>query len=198
MDDPGHSRAVTLRIAQMAILARMLAPADFGLMAIVVSVMAFMQVFTDLGVSTAIIHYQEISQSQLSSLYWLNVTVGLILMMLLMAASPLLSGFLFHQPALQPILMLISVNFLFLAAGQQVRVMAEKALRFSVLAKVELLATLGGCVTAVVWAWYSPTVYALVAGVLVNGFVQTLLLWLLASQGWRPTFRFHCGRLAVF
>ncbi len=187
-----------LQFAQMAILARLLMPADFGLMAIVVSVTAFMQVFTDLGVSTAIIHYQEISQSQLSSLYWLNVTVGLTLMVLLMAASSLVSGAIFHQPALQPILILISVNFLFLAAGQQVRVMAEKALHFSVLAKVEILAALGGCATAVVWAWYSPTVYALVAGVLVNGLIQTSLLWMLASQGWRPAFRCHLGEIRQF
>jgi lipopolysaccharide exporter len=187
-----------LQFAQVAILARLLAPADFGLMAIVLSVMAFMQVFTDLGVSTAIIHYQDISQTQLSSLYWLNVTVGLTLMVLLMAASSLVSGSIFHQPALQPILMLISVNFLFLAAGQQVRVMAEKALRFSVLAKVEISAALCGCATAIVWAWYAPTVYALVAGVLVNGFVQTLLLWLLASQGWRPAFRIRLHEIGHF
>ena len=187
-----------LQFAQMAILARLLVPADFGLMAIVVSVTAFMQVFTDLGVSTAIIHYQDISQSQLSSLYWLNVTVGLILTVLLMAASPLISGVLFHQPALQPILMIISVNFLFNSAGQQVRVMAEKGLRFSVLAKVEISAALAGCATAVVWAWYSPTVYALVAGALVSGLVQTSLLWTLASQGWRPAFRFHAGEIRHF
>lgn len=187
-----------LQFAQVAVLARMLAPTDFGLMAIVVSVMAFMQVFTDLGVSTAIIHYQDISQSQLSSLYWLNVTVGLTLMVSLMAASPLVSGFMFHQPALQPILMLISVNFLFLAAGQQVRVMAEKSLRFSVLAKVEISAALCGCSTAIVWAWYAPTVYALVMGVLVSGFVQTSLLWMLASQGWRPTFQLRLHEISHF
>ena len=76
----------------MAVLARLLAPADFGLMAIVLSVIAFMQVFTDLGVVTAIIDYQDISQNQLSSLYWLTVMVGLALMVLLIAASSLLSG----------------------------------------------------------------------------------------------------------
>ena len=85
--------------------------------------------------------------------------------------------------------MLVSVDFLFHAAGQQVRVMAEKALQFSALSKVELLSALSGFATAIVWAWDSPSVYALVAGALVNEFVQTLLLWLLASQGWRPKFR---------
>lgn len=187
-----------LQFGQMAILAHILAPADFGLMAIVVSITAFMQVFTDLGVGTAIIHYQEVSQSQLSSLYWLNVSVGMILTVAFVVTSPLVSKSLFHQPALQPILMIMSVNFLFLAAGQQVRVLAEKTLNFSALAKSEVAAALCGCGTAVVWAWRAPTVYALVAGVLVNGLVQTVLLWLLASGGWRPELHFRMNEIRRF
>lgn len=180
-----------LQFGQMMIVARLLAPEDFGLMAIVVSVTAFMQVFTDLGVSTAIIHYQDVSESELSSLYWLNLLAGVILMLLLAAVSPWIGKLIFHESALVPVLALISVNFVFLAAGQQLRATAEKALRFAVLARVEILAAVGGSLTAVVWAWYSPSVYALVAGVLVNGFLQALLLWLLASDGWRPVFRVH-------
>lgn len=190
-------RAV-LRFGQMMILARLLVPADFGIMAIVVSVTAFMQVFTDLGVSTAIIHYQDATQDELSSLYWLNVLVGASLMLLVIAASPWISRLIFHEPALTPFLALISVNFLFLAVGQQLRVMAEKTLRFAVLARVEIIAALGGSGTAVVWAWRSPSVYALVAGVLVSGFLQAVLLWLLASEGWRPAMRMHLGEIRRF
>lgn len=182
-----------LQFGQLMILARLLAPADFGLMAVVLAVAAFMQVFTDLGVSTAIIHYQDVTHAELSSLYWLNVLVGAALTLLLAGASPWIGGLIFHRPALPPVLALISINFVFLAAGQQLRVMAEKALRFAVLAKVEILAALGGSTTAVAWAWHSPSVYALVAGVLVNGFLQAFLLWLLAAAGFRPAF---CLRLA--
>lgn len=187
-----------LQFSQMAILARMLAPGDFGLMAVVLAVTAFMQVFSDLGVSAAIVHHQHISESQLSSLYWLNVLAGLGLMVLLMATSSVIGGLVFNEEALQPVLMLISVNLLFLAAGQQVRVMAEKALRFRVLAKIELSAALAGFTTAIVWAWYEPSVYALAAGVLANGFTQTLLLWLLASRGWRPTFQLRLREIDHF
>ena len=190
-------RAV-LQFGQIMILARLLMPADFGMMAIVVAVTAFMQVFTDLGVSTAIIHYQDASQNELSSLYWLNVLVGVALTVLLVVTSPWISRLIFHEPQLTPILALISVNFIFLAVGQQLRVVAEKTLRFAVLARVEILAAVGGTVTAVVWARYSPSVYALVAGVLVNGLLQALLLWLLASDGWRPALRMRLGEIRRF
>ena len=187
-----------LQFGQVMVLARLLAPADFGLMAIVVSVTAFMQVFTDLGVSTAIIHYQDISQAELSSLYWLNVLLGLVLMLLLMGASPWISRLIFHEPALEPVLMLMSVNFALLASAQQLRVMAEKTLRFSVLAKIEVFAAICGSATAIVWAWRAPSVYALVAGVLVNGCLQAILLWSFASQGWRPDLRLRIREIERF
>jgi O-antigen/teichoic acid export membrane protein len=186
-----------LQFVQMAVLARLLAPADFGLMAIVLSVTAFMQVFADMGVSNAIIHYRSVSHRQLSSLYWLNVAVGFCLMLLVMASSPLISR-IFSQPSLQPILMLISINLLFVAVGQQIRVMAEKELRFSILAKIELTAALTGFVAALSFAWVAPSVYALVAGVLVTGVIQSALLWRFAARGWFPEFRLRLGEIRLF
>lgn len=188
----------SLQFAQMAVLARLLAPADFGLMAMVLAVMAFTQVFTDLGVSNAIIHHQEISANELSSLYWLNVTVGAGLMMTLMALSGGISALMFNRPDLQPILISISTTILVSAAGQQLRVMAERSLRFAILAKIEIAAALAGFSAAICWAWLSPGVYALVAAALVNGLVQTSLLWLLATAGWRPAFRLKLDEIRHF
>jgi O-antigen/teichoic acid export membrane protein len=119
-------------------------------------------------------------------------------MSLLIVTSPLISRLIFHEPALTPFLALISLNFVFLALGQQLRVMAEKTLRFAMLANVEILAAIGGSATAVIWAWYRPSVYALVAGVLVNGFLQAALLWLLGSDGWRPAARLHLPGIRRF
>jgi len=187
-----------LQFAQVAVLARLLAPADFGLMAMVLAVMAFIQVFTDLGVSNAIIHHQDISANQLSSLYWLNVTVGAALMLALMTFSSGIGALMFNRPDLQPVLISISVSILLSAAGQQLRVMAEKSLRFAILAKIEIAAALAGFTAAVCWAWLAPGVYALVAGVLVNGLVQTLLLWLLAADGWQPAFRLRLNEIRHF
>jgi O-antigen/teichoic acid export membrane protein len=187
-----------LQFAQVAVLARILAPEDFGLMALVIAVMTFIQVFTDLGVSNAIIHHQDISVNQLSSLYWLNVAVGAGLTLALMVFSYGVSTFLFNQPDLQPVLAVISTSILLTAAGQQLRVLAEKSLRFAILAKIEVAAALAGFSSAIIWAWLSPSVYALVAGVLVSGVIQTALLWMLASDGWRPLFRLKLSEISHF
>lgn len=187
-----------LQFVQVAILARLLMPADFGLMAMVLAVMVFVQVFTDMGVSNAIIHHQNISKNQLSSLYWLNVTVAAILMLLLMASSELIGTLLFQQPGLQPVLTALSVSIFLTALGQQLRVVAEKNLRFAVLAKIEITAALAGFVCAITWAWMAPSANALVAGMLVNSAVQTALLWLFTANGWRPAFRLQLGEIQQF
>lgn len=187
-----------LQFAQMVVLARLLAPTDFGLMAMVLATMAFVQVFADLGVSNAIIHHQNISPNQMSSLYWLSVVVGAGLMLALMAFSGGLGALMFNRPDLQPILISISASILAVAAGQQLKVMAEKSLRFAILAKIEIAAALAGFIAAICWAWISPSVYALVAGVLTNGVVQTLLLWLLAADGWRPALRLRLSEIRPF
>lgn len=187
-----------LQFAQMVLLARLLAPADFGLMAMVVVIITFVQVFADLGVSNAIIHHQNISPNQMSSLYWLSVVVGACFMLTLMVFSGGLGSLMFNRPDLQPVLISVSLSILSVAAGQQLKVMAEKSLRFAILAKIEIAAALAGFITAICWAWLSPSVYALVAGVLINGLVQTLLLWLFAADGWRPAFRLRLSEIRPF
>ena len=77
-----------LQFAQLAILARLLVPEDFGLMAMMMVVIGFAQAFADMGISNAIIHRQDTTDEHLSSLYWLNILAGIVLFFLLVAAVP--------------------------------------------------------------------------------------------------------------
>jgi len=186
-----------LSFIQLAILARALAPSDFGVMALVVAILAFTQIFTDMGVSNAIIHHQNISKEELSSLYWLNVCSGGIFMLLLMVLSyPLMT--IYQEPLLQPLLMLISINFLIGALGRQLSVVAEKELRFSGLAKIELFSAAIGFVTAVIWVWLSPTVFALAVGSIASTLTTTILCWMMLANGWRPMLRLRLKEIRHF
>jgi O-antigen/teichoic acid export membrane protein len=186
-----------LQFLQVAILARLLTPADFGLMALVLAVIAFAQIFADLGVSNAIVHHQKISQEELSSLYWLNVASGAVLMFLVMGGSWLVASF-YGAPVMQPLLMVISVYFLVSALGQQLRVVAQKNLRFATLARIDLSAALAGAVVAVVWALLSPSVASLVAGQIASVVVTTALCWIMLADGWRPMLRLRLREIRHF
>ncbi len=186
-----------LQFFQLAILARLLVPADFGLMAVVVALTAFLQIFADFGVSSAIIHHQEISRVQLSSLYWLNVGSSIALAVLIVLVSPWVSAY-YVQPELQPLLALSAITLVMGAAGQQLRVVAEKNLRFDLLAKVEVAGALTGFLFAVGIAFAGGGVYALVGGAMANAAMLTMLLWLYISNGWRPMIVFRIREIRHF
>lgn len=186
-----------LQFAQMAILARLLAPADFGLMALVTATLAFATIFADMGISSAIIHRRDVTQQQLSSLFWLNVSASSGLMLLLMLLSPLFSYF-YGEPRLTELLMWASCLFLISGLGQQLRINAEKALEFRKLAIIEIIAALFGFAVAVGSALFGVGVYALIWGSLINALMTTALSWLILANGWRPAFRLKLTEIRSF
>lgn len=186
-----------LQISQIAILSRLLAPADFGLIALVMAIMAFLQIFSDAGISNAVIYFQHITQDQLSSLYWLNVSVSIFLALTLLASSYWVSSW-YQQPALQYLLMLAAATLVFGSLGQQIRARAQKDLRFSDLAKVELIAAFVGFLVASSLAWLGAGVYSITIGSLMAAAIGCLLAWLRLSNGWRPRARLRLAEISQF
>ena len=186
-----------LQFIQIVVLARLLAPTDFGLMAVVMAIMAFVQMFADMGVSNAIIHHQDITEHQLSSLYWLNVGASFCLAAAITALSPLAATF-YGRSELAPLLSLASLSLFINSLGQQIRVVAQKELRFSALAKVELAAAAFGFLAAIVVALLGGGVYALVASGLGGATLGVILAWSFLAQGWRPRVYFRLSEIAEF
>ena len=90
---------ITLVITQMvstAVLVRLLDKSDFGLMALVMVVKGFADIFMDFGITVAILHKQDMSQNQYSSLYWLNMFAGIIIYVVICLISPLIASF-YHK-----------------------------------------------------------------------------------------------------
>ena len=103
-------------LLQVSILTRYLEKSDFGIVAIATLFIGFIQIFMDLGLSIGIIHKQDISQKQYSSLFWFNVLSGLVLTIILVALSPVVAR-LYDEPALTQILALLSLNIFFSSLG---------------------------------------------------------------------------------
>lgn len=159
--------------------------------------MVFVQIFADMGVSSAIIHHRDISRDQLSSLYWLNVLIGSALTMVIIVASPFISA-LYDEPRLLSILMLMSTTLVIGAFGQQFRVLAEKNLEFAPLMGIDAVGGIVGFAVVVGSALAGAEVYALVWGTLAGAAVMTLLSWWLLSKSYRPSFRIRIAEIRPF
>lgn len=188
---------VAVQLLQVALLARLLPPSEFGKMATVLAIIAVLRMFADAGVSNAIIHRQSISPQQLSSLYWLNVASGTAVAVLALLAGPLVADF-FGEAELQPLLALGALYLFLGSTWQQLRALAEKELRFAPLANLEIAASISGLMVSLLIAWQGGGVYALMGGLLASGIVAALLAWFLLASGWRPERRFRLGEIRDF
>ena len=88
-----------IRMVSTVVLARMLTPEDFGLIAMVTALTGFAMIFRDLGLSMATIQSSTISHQQVSNLFWVNVTVGLLVTTILLAGAPAVGLVLRRSPA---------------------------------------------------------------------------------------------------
>jgi O-antigen/teichoic acid export membrane protein len=167
----------------VAFLSTVVTPRDFGTLQMALVWIAFMTIFSDFALGTALIQRKDISESHLSSVFWMNVAMGAVLMGAGHALARPAAVF-FRNPEVQPVLQVLSLNFLAQSLSAVHGVLALKALRFRDLALRDLLATGVSGVVAIPLAFYGWGVWSLVAVTVTTTFVRGGLLWLMVD--WRP------------
>ena len=137
----GQAANVVLRFAFMMVLARVLSPRDFGLVAMVTVVTGLYDLFTSAGLSVATIQRATVTNQQISTLFWINIAVGFALSLLCLVSAPVLATF-FHEPRVLGITALMSLGFVINAAGVQHTALLSRQLRYVALTVIELSAIL--------------------------------------------------------
>ena len=185
------------KIAQQALqfllftgLMRLLDPAAFGLVGMVMVFSGFAAIFSEMGFGSALVQRQELSESHRSTVFWLTNGVGVLLGGALFAAGPLIAAF-YKEPLLQPMSAWIALSFLLTAPGVVSRSLLIKAMRFDVLAKVDVAALIVSGLVAVGAAAAGAGVWSLVAQQLVSAGVTSVLLFWFGR--WRPHFLWSSG-----
>jgi O-antigen/teichoic acid export membrane protein len=186
-----------LQLVQLAILARFLEPSAFGLMAIVMVVIGFSQAFLDMGISNAIIYHQKITKDQLSTLYWVNILAGFILFVIISIVAPYIADF-YEEVELSKLVRLVGLTFLIQPFGQQFMILWQKEMRFSEIAKIDIVNKSIALVVAVYFAYYGYGVYALVYGTLAGMVSQTIQFMYKGLQEYKPDFVFKIREIKEF
>ena len=179
------AQAVTfvLRISSIMILARLLDPKDFGLVGMVTAVTGAFNWLKDFGLSTVTIQRATLTDQQLSMLFWLNLLVGGVLALLSFASAPILAAF-YQEPRLFWVMALLSVSWLFNAAGVQHAALLQRDMRFVALAVVEILALLTSSMVGIGMALAGLGYWALVGSLLIWPAASSAGSWLMT--GWVP------------
>jgi O-antigen/teichoic acid export membrane protein len=171
------------RIGSLMILARLLAPEDFGLVGMVTAFTGVLNLFRDFGLSTATVQREEVTEAQLSTLFWINVGVGAILALLSVVLAPVVVR-IYHEPRLLGITMVLSLGFLFNAAGIQHSAILQRHLRFTALAIINVSALVVAAIVAIGMAKLGYGYWALVWQTVTVPLTLTAGSWIAAA--WVP------------
>jgi len=137
-----------LNLAFIMALARLLTPKDFGLYAMVTTMMGFLWIFQDIGLSTATVQRQAINHTQVSNLFWVNVAVGGIITVIVAASAPAVAWF-YREPRLVSITLVLSVTFLLTTSAVQHVALLNRQMRFGAIAIIEIVSVLSGYMTGI-------------------------------------------------
>lgn len=165
------------------ILARILAPSDYGVVAMVAIFFAVAQSFVDSGFSNALIRKKDRTEEDMSTCFYFNIVVGLVAYAVLFVISPWVAEF-YNQPILSPIVRVSGLNVLLnsLCVVQQAKLTFN--IDFKSQAKVTLTATIISGAIGVILAYMGYGVWSLVWQGVASAVCRTCLLWIIA--GWRP------------
>ena len=166
------------------LLARLLTPGDFGLVSMVTGVTGFAEAFKDAGLSLATIQRERITQQQVSTLFWINVGLSIILTALVLALAPVLAVF-YHDPRLSWVAAAIACTFLLGGLTVQHQALLRRNLRFKALAVIDIISLATGVLTAIGMAVMGFHYWALVGMTLMSAVTNVVAVWIILP--WRPS-----------
>jgi O-antigen/teichoic acid export membrane protein len=172
-----------LRLGSLVILARLLDPKDFGLVGMVTAFTGVLMLFRDFGLSSAAIQRATVTEEQVSTLFWINILVGVVLGAVTVALAPMVAAF-YHEPRLVAVTAVLATAFLFNAAGVQHSVLLQREMRFTAMAVINTISLLVGTALAIGGARAGYGYWALVAMSIAFPLSNTIGLWI--ATGWLP------------
>lgn len=180
---------ISLGLVQMTFLARTIDNHEFGLLTISLVIIALADTLSDFGIANSIIQRKQISHLELTTLYWLNVSLGLVVCVTVFLLSDVIASML-HNPALVPLIKTLSFAFIIIPHGQQFRALMQKEMEFSKIGSIETISVLVGFTVTVTMAIFYPFAMTAIIGYLANTLVRTSLFGFFGRKIYRPGFHF--------
>ena len=181
-----------LAIVVNIVLARLLMPEDFGLVALTMTYIGFITLFTNMGFGSSIIHESETSQKQLSSIYWLNYGLSIFSFLIIISTSQYAASF-YNEPKLTAIVMIAAINILLNPFYIIQYKLLERDLEFKTISRINLSGTLIGSIAAIIGAYLGLGVYALILQSLVSSGIRLVMIML--YKRWFPSIYFNFNEI---
>ena len=178
-----QSGKVAIQMSSTVFIARLLTPEDYGLVAMASIVIKFVQMFRNMGLSAAVVQKDQINHQQVSTLFWINTAISVIISLIVAATAPLFANF-YHEPRLTNIMLVLSGTIVLGGLSLQHQALLKRQMRFSSLAQINLASLFVGLIAGMISAWYGAGYWALVILQIAIALSHNIGIWLACS--WRP------------
>jgi O-antigen/teichoic acid export membrane protein len=172
-----------LNFGVTVVLARLLLPADFGLVATIAIFTGFVSLFVDFGLSAALIQRPSLTERHRSSAFWMNLAIGAALGALVASLAPGLARF-FDEPRLVDLTLVLSLNFVIGSLGIVQSALLQRSMEFRRLGAINTGSAAVGGAAAIAMAVTGLGVWSLIGQLIASAGSRTMLLWL--TSDWRP------------
>lgn len=165
------------------ILARILSPAEFGLIGMITVFLAVSQSFIDSGFGQALIRKTGAAESDFSTVFWFNIFAGVLFFLFFFFLAPGIARF-YNEPQLQPLTRVLSLILIINSFGLVQRAILTRRIDFRLQTKITVISAVISGAVAVYMALSGYGVWSLVWKSLLGYLIQTILFWMLS--GWHP------------
>jgi O-antigen/teichoic acid export membrane protein len=172
-----------LQIIGVVMLARLLTPEDFGLVAIVMALTRFAPLLIDFGTADATTQRTKITRGQSSTIFWLTSGIGCMVALGLVAFSPLIA-YLYHEPNLKLIAICSGITYVFAGISAQHLALLRRTMQFGVIARMQIVSAILGLASAILIAVLGYGYWALVLRPIVSAACMAAGAWIACR--WRP------------
>jgi len=170
------------------VLARLLMPKDFGLIGIIVVLVGFASLFSEMGFGQAIIQRKKIEERHLSTIFWLNIVIGIFLSCCFIAIAPLIAKF-YNEPQLKMLVVFISFTFIIGSTKIVQSALLNRYMKFRRLAYIEITTQIISAAVAITLASAGFGVWSLAWQIFISTTISAILLWKVTE--WNPCFKFE-------
>lgn len=177
---------ISTQLIGLVVLARLLPPTEYGLMAMATVVINFTYLLRDMGTAAAVVQKENLTEDTKNTVFWLNVGLGLFLGFGLFAASSLIADG-FRSPRLIPVLWVLALVFPLTSTVAVHQALLERESKFRLLARIEIVSAFAGLVVALVFAYANFGVFSLAYQTIATALLTSGQLWV--TSRWMPKVR---------
>jgi PST family polysaccharide transporter len=180
----GQGIQIILALVSGMVLARLLTPEDFGLFALVNSLIALVNTFRDFGLRMATVHQETINHQQVSAIFWLNLKLNFLVVLFIILMAPVIAWF-YSDARLTAITFILAIGIFGLNLSTQHESLLIRQMRFSTLTFIELGSMFIGIAVGIGLSLLEFGYWALVYQLFVTNLTKSAAIWLFC--GWTPT-----------